>query len=574
MPTAAEKLRAEVGTEPPKSVPAKRAKRQNGDFDLFGAANGIDTIGVLDFLGIPHQQTGNGKTMAKCPGCGEDGALLCENGGLKCMHDRCNGAGPRSHAGYRTNVDLVAHVKALEPKDAAKLLCEINSIPVPKGSGGGYVDDYQYDELDTYELGDSAQPTTAANTDPMATPPPAASGHQPAALRKLGDLLEPALTRAELRRSGDERPVPVPFPQYSEILAGGFWPGVHNMIAATGAGKSQFMFQTATHAAKAGVPVLYVGLELGEMQVALRSLSETSGLSWSRLYTGRCSTKDIERARQAIPALSELPFYVEFSSAHGWAPSNLITRAQQIRKAHPTGPMLVVLDFLQLVGAELGDAGRPPELRERIARAAYCGVHIANKYGASVVLVSSSARDKYALLAGDVKAAGFANRRIPGFIEPVRTILNPDALIGVGKESGEIEYAAESQTVLVRWPAPLDNGEKAVLVAVPKLRYGAPSWVAMSFWQRFQELPFRETSELPPVSGNSGNGREAVTNNEYELRILATIRRHPGLRSQNDVVKNAEGNGLKLRAAFKALLAAGRIASVSDGFVVQEGKTQ
>ena len=143
MANAAEVLRAKHGAEP---VRAKRTAPADDD-GLFARANGVDGIAVLDYLGIHHQETGRG-TMAKCPGCGEDGALLCKDGGLKCLHDRCSGSGPSAKPGYRTNVDLVAHVKQLKPADAAKLICELHNIVVPKMA---HVDDFETDELDTYE---------------------------------------------------------------------------------------------------------------------------------------------------------------------------------------------------------------------------------------------------------------------------------------------------------------------------------------------------------------------------------------------------------------------------------------
>src|SRR5690606_13955964 len=132
-----------------------------------------------------------------------------------------------------------------------------------------------------------------------------------------------------------------PFPAYNEILSGGYWPGVHTTIASTGVGKSTFQFQTALHAVRKGIPVLYVGLELSEFQVALRSIAEAAGMGWSRFYTGRYTDRDIQRAREVMPALADLPLYLEFGTAHGWAPSNLVSKVALIRKRHPTGPLLV-----------------------------------------------------------------------------------------------------------------------------------------------------------------------------------------------------------------------------------------
>src|SRR5690606_26150923 len=115
-------------------------------------------------------------------------------------------------------------------------------------------------------------------------------------------------------------------------------------------------------------------------------------------YTGQASDADMARLKGAGPLLKDLPLYLEFGRAHGWTPSRLPQLCQAIREKHPTGPLYVVLDFLQLVAGEVDERGRTPDLRERIARAAYASVEVARRYGASVSLVSSAARDKYSLL--------------------------------------------------------------------------------------------------------------------------------------------------------------------------------
>lgn len=111
--SASKRLEAEVGRA---NGAAKKAKhvpdaetpanwQGNGEFNLFREANALDTIHVLDLLSIAHSSSTRGE-MATCPGCGEDGALVCEKGGVKCLHDRCGTAGPPANKGFRTNVDL------------------------------------------------------------------------------------------------------------------------------------------------------------------------------------------------------------------------------------------------------------------------------------------------------------------------------------------------------------------------------------------------------------------------------------------------------------------------------------
>lgn len=388
-------------------------------------------------------------------------------------------------------------------------------------------------------------------------------------LKTLGSTLLPALERARRRKAGDEKPVPVPFRQYSEALKGGFWPGVHSVVAGTGAGKSTFMFQVATHAAQQGVPVLYVGLELGEFQVALRAMGDASKVRWSSMYTGNASDADLAKVEEAIPNLLHLPFYVEFNSEQGWAPSNLIRRAELIRKEHPTGPMLIVLDFLQLVGAE-ADNGRMPELRERIARAAYAAVHVANIYSASVVLISSTARANYGKFGGaDTDLTNFTTREVPGLFKRHRSLKSPDALVGAGKESGEIEYAVESQTVLVRWPTRLESGESIVLCAVPKIRYALSTWVPMSFWHEYAELPFECVEELPGADQIAKPGRPKVSDDELEAEVVrAVLAARPGS-SKTAIVKSMKGTYANNLKAFDLAIQNGRLTDDEFGYVVR-----
>lgn len=86
---------------------------------LFEQANGVDTRLVLERCGVEHDDK-----FARCPGCDEPGALLCAQGGLKCLHARCAGAGPEGFPGFRSNVDLVAHREELSARQAAERICE------------------------------------------------------------------------------------------------------------------------------------------------------------------------------------------------------------------------------------------------------------------------------------------------------------------------------------------------------------------------------------------------------------------------------------------------------------------
>ena len=64
---------------------------------------------------------------------------------------------------------------------------------------------------------------------------------------------------------------------------------------------------------------------------------------------------------------------------------------------------------------------------------------------------------------------------------PVRAALHE--LVGLGKESGDVEYSADGVLVLCRepWEASKPQGGKVVHLAVAKLRAGEGSWCALRF---------------------------------------------------------------------------------------------
>jgi replicative DNA helicase len=311
-------------------------------------------------------------------------------------------------------------------------------------------------------------------------------------LTPLGAYLMSALNTAARRMKGDEKPIPLPWPAMAAQLGGGLWPGLHVLVSGTGVGKTQWVLQAAVCAAQAGFPVAYIGLELSAEAVAMRTLGQRAGFPWSRLFTGEATDENIRGAVAAAAELNPLPIYIEQRDPMGWAATNLEPLAKAVHDAHAKPsvadthdpkvpsvpvPMLIVLDFLQLVSA---DPSNPRmDLRERIGRAAYAGQAVAQRYNAAVLMISSTARGSYEKVGGDVKEAGLSIVA-PGMSEERRIIRNPDALIGLGKESGEIEYACDSVTAGIRLPSDSAT-ERTIVFATAKVRAGVPGWSALRF---------------------------------------------------------------------------------------------
>src|SRR5690606_40360019 len=92
----------------PPETPARKQTVNGAPRDedsIFSRVREVSTVAVLDWLGIEYNDK-----HATCPGCGEDGALICKDGGLKCLHNRCSHVGPAGHPGFRSNVDIVTAV--------------------------------------------------------------------------------------------------------------------------------------------------------------------------------------------------------------------------------------------------------------------------------------------------------------------------------------------------------------------------------------------------------------------------------------------------------------------------------
>ena len=258
----------------------------------------------------------------------------------------------------------------------------------------------------------------------------------------------------------------------------------HTLNSGTGTGKTQFALQVALHAAKHGTPVVYIGLELGELDLALRLLGEEARVPWSRMWTGKAGPAYIVRARNAAPALSSLPFHYEVGRPHGFPASAILSTAEGMRAEYPETdgpgslPVLLVVDFLQLIGDEPADE---QELRIRIGRASYTLREIANRMGFAVLAISSVARDRVKLLADIRVAAGLCFDEDHDGCPINRGIRDPEAIIGVGKESGDIEFSADSVSILAKVSETWTGNGSDVIVATAKGRATGAAWTPLHF---------------------------------------------------------------------------------------------
>jgi replicative DNA helicase len=305
---------------------------------------------------------------------------------------------------------------------------------------------------------------------------------QGAGLTRLEDSFDATIERLERRRQKIEKPIPLPWPSLNEHFGGGLWPGVHYLNSTTGIGKTQFALEIAT---RSGVPTAYVGLETAALQLGTRILSMRAGVPWSNMYNGRSSEAEIFQLRNAREQMrdSSAPLYTEFGQAQGWPASNLKKLGESLRRKHPetdgpgSRPLLIILDFLQIIGPE-EDESKRVELRERIGRAAYLAHDISDRLDIVVFIISSISREKGR---GLPKAAELMSFQPDDDGRPVRRrIFTPDELIATGKESGEIEYSGDSVSVIFPVESNSDT-ETNMIFATPKCRAGPAVWSPLVF---------------------------------------------------------------------------------------------
>jgi replicative DNA helicase len=301
--------------------------------------------------------------------------------------------------------------------------------------------------------------------------------------KRLGAILPGAVEQLRRRATGEDRPILLPnWPNFAATMGGGLWPGLHVLTAGTGTGKSQFALQLALQAAKGGVPTLYMGLELDDLGLVARLLcmaaGDGAGIWWSSLYTGNGggTQRDatLRRLADAYSAeLSSLPLYLDTDQGpHGWAYNKIAPAVKQLRAAHPEAdgqPVLLVIDFLQLLASP--EEGAREDMKERISKAAYQARDAARKENVAILALSSTARTNYGTLGGLV---------LNGEGKP-KTL--PIELVGMGKESGDIEFAVDSALVMARATGELgEDGNVygadpgAVWIAAAKLRAGSGKW--------------------------------------------------------------------------------------------------
>lgn len=150
----------------------------------------------------------------------------------------------------------------------------------------------------------------------------------------------------ELKEQGGEMMgVPTGFVDVDNLFHGFRGGDLVILAARPGVGKTSFALNMAVNAAKAGVSVAFLSLEMSASQLVQRIMCSEARLSLSKVRSGHIAKAEFTALREAAKTLSKLDIVIDDTPAL----SILELRAKARRELRNKEKGLIVVDYLQLM---------------------------------------------------------------------------------------------------------------------------------------------------------------------------------------------------------------------------------
>lgn len=189
---------------------------------------------------------------------------------------------------------------------------------------------------------------------------------------------------------------------FDAMLGGGLMPGVFVLSGEPGAGKSSFALQLADYVAQFGSRrVLYASLEMSAPQLVAKSFTRLSATMDERAITFREIPALMRNLTNERDTRAQLLFRVIHRYADEIAGSistqDAVMTISDIARLYDQLPVtdlppLLVLDYIQLIGREDGDAGATDIQLLSATMRALCS--LSKKYSIPIICLSSQNRGK------------------------------------------------------------------------------------------------------------------------------------------------------------------------------------
>lgn len=191
--------------------------------------------------------------------------------------------------------------------------------------------------------------------------------------------------------------IPTPFESLNEILGGGLQAGkLYVLGALAGGGKTTLASQLADHAAACGYPVAYVALEMGRGQLFDYALARAAGINSARIEARQFRRSDADTERLAAAAERYLGTagrnLAVIEGDYTTTTAKLAAWVTGARARYRLTPVLVVIDYLQLMNTGLEELDSQQNETPRISQIAVQLKQLARQTSAAVLALSDIPR--------------------------------------------------------------------------------------------------------------------------------------------------------------------------------------
>lgn len=230
-------------------------------------------------------------------------------------------------------------------------------------------------------------------------------------------------------------------------LLGGLQQGVHLIAAEPGQGKTTLTLQISNNIAKEGYPVLFVSFEESLMRLALKAICQVASLDMKPFADGYAESAQLEQAAKLHGVKLQNLHFLEGNKKVTVA--QIKAKALQIMAKAKTKKCLVVIDYIQKMAASSRDFS---DFRHIVASLVSDLRELSMRLESPVVVISSQNRS------GQGKAQ--------------LTSL---------KESGDLEYSADTALFLVESERKATPPCRAIDLIIEKNRYGDKGKISLIF---------------------------------------------------------------------------------------------
>jgi len=268
-------------------------------------------------------------------------------------------------------------------------------------------------------------------------------------------------------------------------------------------GKTAFALSLAKNiAADQKIPMAFFSLEMSDVQLANRLMSNVCKIEGKKLLSGQLDREDWLRLDKKLDKLKDAPLYID--DTEGLSVMELRTKARRL--VHEKGVKLIMIDYLQLMTASGMKYNSRQEEVSLISRSLK---GLAKELNIPVLALSQLNRGVEGRTGAEGKRPQLSDLRESGAIEQ-----DADMVIFL--------HRPEYYNILKSADGLIDYQGKAEVI-ISKHRKGATGIIMMQFKGEYTRFENDDDPNLPPTEGGEIRGADDIlfSSEEYDPFKLA-----------------------------------------------------